>query len=413
MKLFKCVPAVMSAALLLPLLAVGATAGPAAASPAPLTIAFITSETGAAASDYQGDVGVFKARIDQQNALGGVNGHKLLPLVIDDQTSPTLISSAIQSAIAKGAVGIVSSSPVFFLGAKYAQQAGVPVTGDDSDGPEWGTQPYTNMFSADFGSLDPKYPVNTLYGKINKLFGGTRQAVYAIGISPNSTRANSDEAQSFARVGGQTPVNDTSVPYGSVDFTAAALAAKQANVDILWPNLAGVSDFALAKAYKQAGIKLKAALFPDGFQYSLIGTPAWQYVQGDVFEVEYHPFQIPNAGTEQMQATLEKYDHYTKAQFPSFGSAGAWLGADLMIKGLEGAGKNPTWASTIKSLRSIKAYNGNGLLPVTVNYSTIFGHDPSICVWLLKAEKSGFVPVQKAPVCGQDIPGTAASTSSS
>jgi hypothetical protein len=38
-----------------------------------LTIAFITSETGAAASDYAGDVGVFEARIDEQNALGGVN----------------------------------------------------------------------------------------------------------------------------------------------------------------------------------------------------------------------------------------------------------------------------------------------------------------------------------------------------
>jgi branched-chain amino acid transport system substrate-binding protein len=403
--------AVLAAVLVLPVLAVGATAGPAGASAAPLTIAFITSETGAAASDYTGDVGIFEARLDQQNAMGGVNGHKLVPLVIDDQTSPTLISTAIQSAIAKGAIGIVSSSPVFFLGAKYAQQAGVPVTGDDSDGPEWGTQPNTNMFSDDYGSLDPKYPVNTLYGKINKLFGGTRQAVYAIGISPNSVRANSDEAQSFARVGGQTPVNDTSVPFGSVDFTTAALQAKQANVNILWPNLDGASDFALAKAYKQAGIKLKAALLPDGFQYSVIGSPAWQYVQGDIFEMETHPFQLPDAGTEQMQAALEKYDHYSKAEFPSFTQTAAWLGADLMIKGLEGAGKNPTHASTIKSLRSIKSYNGNGLLPVTINYSTIFGHDPSICVWLMKAEKSGFVPVQKNPVCGQDIPGTAASSS--
>jgi hypothetical protein len=72
-KLSRYAIAAVSAALLIPLLTVGATADPAGASPAPLTIAFITSETGAAASDYAGDVGVFEARIDEQNALGGVN----------------------------------------------------------------------------------------------------------------------------------------------------------------------------------------------------------------------------------------------------------------------------------------------------------------------------------------------------
>ena len=36
------------------------------------------------------------------------------------------------------------------------------MTGGSFDGPEWGTQPYTNMFASDTGSIDPKYPVNTL-----------------------------------------------------------------------------------------------------------------------------------------------------------------------------------------------------------------------------------------------------------
>ena len=342
-----------------------------------------------------------------------MNGHKLVPLVIDDQTSPTNISNAIQSAISRGAIGIVANSSVFFLGAKYAQQAGVPVTGNDSDGPEWGQRPYTNMFASDFGSLNPKYPVNTLYGKVIKMLGGSRLAVYALGISPDSVRANTDEMESFARVGGTTPVNDSSIPFGSVDFTSAALVAKEKNVKALWPNMTASSDIALAEAYRNAGIKLKAAMFPVGYSPSLVGTPAWSDVQGDVFEVEFHPFSLPNTGTKEMQAVLEKYDHFTKSQFPNFSEDESWLGADLMIKGLEGAGRNPTHASVIKSLRSIKAYNGNGLLPITVNYSTIFGHDPQICIWLTRAEKTGFVPVQDNPVCGTDIPGTSASSGSS
>ena len=401
--------AALAVSSFVPVLTLGA-ATPAGAAPAPLTIAFISSETGAAAPQDVGAAGAFEARLDAQNAQGGVNGHKLVPLVIDDQTSPSAITTAVKDAISRGAIGIVSESPVFFLAAKVAQQAGVPVTGDDSDGPEWGQQPYTNMFAAVYGSLDPSYPVNTMYGKVLKKLGATKLATYAIGISPDSVRANSDVAQSFGRVGGTTPVNDASVPFGSVNFTSAALIAKQNGVNALWPNLDSASDVALTEAYKQAGIKLKVAALPAGYSSSLIHSPAWPEVQGAIFEAEIRPFQLPNAGTRQMQAALEKYDHYTKADFPSFSESNAWLGADLMIKGLQGAGSNPTHASVVKALRSIKSYNGNGLTPNTINFSTVFGHDLPICVWTLRAEKTGFVPTQTTPTCGTDIPGTKAST---
>jgi branched-chain amino acid transport system substrate-binding protein len=77
-----------------------------------------------------------------------------------------------------------------------------------------------------------------------------------------------------------------------------------------------------------------------------------------------------------------------------------------MIKGLQ-AGSNPTRAAVIKDLRALKAYNADGLLPTSINYSTIFGHDPaSTCTWIVQAQKSGFVPVSATPFCGHDIAGT-------
>ena len=383
----------------------------AAAPPGPLTIALITSETGPAASLDIGTVGAFEARLDLQNAQGGVHGHTLVPLVLDDQTSPTEISTAVQEAIQRRAIGIVSESPLFFIAAKYAQQAGVPVTGDDSDGPEWGEQPYTNMFASVFGSLDPSYPVNTMAGKVLKGFGGTKLATYAIGISPTSIRANSDVAQSFDRVGGHTLVNDTSVPFGSVNFTTTALIAKQDGVNTLWPNLDSASDIALPEAYAEAGIKLKVDVLPVGLSPSLINSPSWRQLQGTIFLAEIHPFQLPNAGTKAMQAALEKYDHFTSTDFPTFSQSNGWLGADLMIKGLEGTSSNPTSAGVIKAIRHIKAYNGNGLLPSTINFSTVFGKDLPVCVWTLRAKKAGFVPTQNTPICGTDIPGTKASSS--
>jgi branched-chain amino acid transport system substrate-binding protein len=101
----------------------GAT-GQASASTAraPITIALITSLTSPAATEFASDPSGFLARVDLQNANGGINGHRLVPLVIDDETSPTAINTAVDEAISKGAIGIVSASALFFLAAKTAQQ---------------------------------------------------------------------------------------------------------------------------------------------------------------------------------------------------------------------------------------------------------------------------------------------------
>ena len=71
------------------------------------------------------------------------------------------------------------------------------------------------------------------------------------------------------------------------------------------------------------------------------------------------------------------------------------------------SGSNPTRAAVIKDLRQLKSYNANGLLPQTINYSTIFGHDlPKQCAWVMQAHQTGFTAVSSSPVCGTDVPGT-------
>jgi len=401
----------MAAIASLPFVVLGAAATTATASPAPITIAYITDLTGEGAAENSASPAGFEARIDLQNAEGGVSGHKLVPLVIDDQTSPSEITTAVQDADSK-AFGIVAQSPVFFLAAKYSQEAGMPVTGAYTDGPEWGTQPYTNMFASDEGSVDPKYPANTTIDSILKAHGGTVLGAYGYGISPTSTRAAEGDAEAATHLGLKVGVLNTTVPFGSVAFTTDALVAKQDHVNALVPSLDNNSNYALAEAMKQAGVKLKAVLFATGYEPDVIDSPAWSAVQGDYFDSLYRPWVLPNAGTEQMQAAMEKYAHFTKSDFPSFSQYEAWAGADLMIKGLELAGKDPTRAAVIHDLRGLKSYTANGLLPEPIDYSTIFGHDlPRQCSWVMQAEKNGFVPVSSQPVCGMDIPGTSTASS--
>jgi branched-chain amino acid transport system substrate-binding protein len=397
----------------IPFFVFGAAAPRATASPAPITIAYVTDVTGQAASENGPSPVAFEARLDMQNAEGGVNGHKLVPLVIDDQTNPSEITTAVQDAISKGAFGIVSQSVLMFLAAKYAQQAGMPVTGAYTDGPEWGTQPYTNMFASDEGSVDPKYPANTTIDSILKSHGGTVLSAYGYSISPTSTRAAEGDAEAATHLGLKVGVLNTTVPFGSVAFTSDALVAKQDHVNALVPSLDNNSNYALAEAMKQAGVKLKAVVFTTGYEPDVVHSPAWGAVQGDYFVSLYRPWVLPNAGTEQMQAAMEKYAHFTKSDFPSFSQYEAWAGADLMIKGLELAGENPTRAAVVEDLRGLKSYTANGLLPEPIDYSTIFGHDlPRQCSWVMQAESNGFVPVSSQPVCGMDIPGTSTASSS-
>jgi branched-chain amino acid transport system substrate-binding protein len=379
----------------------------------PIKIALVCSCSGAAGPEYVGAENAFRARITAQNAAGGVNGRKLSALFFDDQTDPSADATAVQNAVSKGVTGIVADSAVFFSGAKYANQAGIPVTGASTDGPEWGTQPYTNMFASDIGSLNPTYPVNTQIGKFLATHGGTVIGSYGYGISPSSSRAAILTVKSFEHAGGKQGVLDTSVPFGSVAFTPSALTAKSSNVNAVWAGMDNDSNFALVTSFKQAGVKLKAAVFPTGYEPAVVKSPAWQDLQGDYFWSFFRPFQLPNAGTKQMQATLIKYDHFTNSRFPTFAEYESWVGADLMIKGLQNAGKNVTPSAVVKSLRSIKSYNANGLLPNSINYSTIFGHNlPQECNWYLQAKATGFVPTSSTPVCGTDIPGSATVSSS-
>ena len=379
--------------------------GLALAAGSPIKIALITSETGIAASEFSTSAQGFLARIDLQNAEGGVNGRKIDPIVINDQGSLTTVVTAVQQAISEGVVGIVNDTPFFFAAYKYAQKAGIPVTGGSFDGPEWGEQPNTNMFASDVGSIDPTYPINIGLANFLKSHGGTVLGTYGYAISSSSSRAASDTAIAAKHVGMKVGVLDTSIPFGGVAFTAEALAAKSADVNALYGTMDNNSNFALLTALEQAGVRLKVVSFPTGYEPDIIHSTVWKAVQGVYFTAEFRPFSIPDAGTVQMAAALQKYAHRAPSDFPTYNIYESWLGADLMIKGLELAGKSPTSADVIKVLRQVKSYNGNGLLPATIDFATIFGHNlPESCGWYMKAEKNGFVATTTAPVCAGYLP---------
>jgi branched-chain amino acid transport system substrate-binding protein len=147
---------------------------------------------------------------------------------------------------------------------------------------------------------------------------GTNVGTYGISISPSSISSAIATGISFTHAGGKVGVLNTSVPFGSVDFTSAALTAKSKKINAVYAGMGNNQNFALATALKQAGVKLKAVVFPTGHEADVIHTPAWRSLQGMYFGAQFRPTVLPNAGTRQLASALQKYQHRSPANFPTY-----------------------------------------------------------------------------------------------
>ena len=77
--------------------------------------------------------------------------------------------------------------------------------------------------------------MNSILRQLLEVARRTIIGTYGYGVSPLSEEEAVGAAQSFQRAGGKIGVEDTTVPFGSVDFASAALTAKQDHVNAILP----------------------------------------------------------------------------------------------------------------------------------------------------------------------------------
>ncbi len=139
-----------------------------------IKIGFITSLTGVAASSFEGGDAGAQARVDLQNDQGGVNGRELELVTADDGDIGNQVAA--QNLVEnEGVFAVVDLSAFAFQGAAYLQEQGVPVTGLAFDGPEWGQEPYTNMFT-----VFP--PTNTPFDGENYIYDTNTRFLRSLGV---------------------------------------------------------------------------------------------------------------------------------------------------------------------------------------------------------------------------------------
>jgi branched-chain amino acid transport system substrate-binding protein len=372
------------------------------ASQSALTIGLVMPETGSASDTYTGVARAAQARIDVQNAAGGVNGQQIKLLVKDDTSTPTGNATATQELISSNVLGLIQISPFTFESTRIMQQAGLPVVGSGTDGPEWGEQPNTNMFSLESTFWDPKNPQYAIPEGIWK--GVTAIGAFGYADSPSSVTAAKGFAFAAEKAGIKVPYLNTSIPFGSVNTGPIALEMKQKAVNGIYMPLDEGTNFSIITAAHQAGVKLKVTISATGYGQDLLDQPtSVQTAQGVYFTVQGAPIELHTSATEAMQKALATYAHFTGV--PDYGWYEGWESADLMIKGLELAGKNPTRKAIITDLRKVTSYNAGGILAAPLNF-TQFGQAPAeSCAYYAILKGNAFtVPNNGKPFCTAKLP---------
>jgi branched-chain amino acid transport system substrate-binding protein len=366
-----------------------------------VTVGLETDITGVASSTFADTAQGVKARFDQQNAQGGVNGRTLKMEVGDTTSSPAGAQTAAQELVSqKDVFGVIGVTALFFGAYKYLNAQGIPVTGSSLDGPEWYTQPNTNMFNIE-GTNSPLYPSYTSQGEFWKSLG-VKKISFVASNTPSSTRAVKQEVNSIKAAGLSTCAGAT-VPLGAVDFTGVSLAIKNAGCDAAECSCVLSSSLAMSTALQNLGLSVPF-LFEAGPSQGVSQSPATEKAAtGGYFTAQINYFGAPY---NNMQAALKQYVPGYPGGIPDLGVISGWQAADLFIKGLQAAGQNPTRQSFITNLRSVTNWDANGLKPAPAVFSPFGQAPPQACFAYLKFANNQYsnYPAPNKPYCGTLIP---------
>lgn len=370
-----------------------------------IKIGFVVDLTGAAASNESTAPEGVEAYFDAVNKAGGVDGRQL-QLVTEDATSTTAGAlSAVQVLISKGVFGVIAGTESFYAAYRPLQQAGIPVTGNANDGPEWGVQPDTNMFSTT-GGIDANHvellaavPAASVISYLGfKNVGGLGYA-----ISPASVSSIKDLKTALASDGISMGYEDLSLPVGSPDLSTPALAMKSAGVQIAVCACEASTVLGLVTDLSQAGSSAKSLSYSAADSSLFTDPTAAQAAQGSFYQTLSPPLDINNPASNTFENNLEAVDpSYKMGTYPEAGVFFGYEAAALMVKGLQVAGQNPTRKSFITNLTQVTNWTANGLLAGPVSFNHFGTAEPTYCNYYVQVKGQTFVDVDN----GKDFCGT-------
>jgi branched-chain amino acid transport system substrate-binding protein len=359
-----------------------------------VTLGFINSQTGVAAPVVKNAHKACEARVDAQNAEGGVNGRKINLEVIDDKSSAANLTAAKDLVENRKVFAVINQSPFGFLNYRYVRDAGVPYIGAGNEGTFFYDEGNENVIStlAD-GSPVPGLAYDTATKMMKKL-GATKVAAIGYGASQSSSEnARATETYAAEAQGLEPTYLNTNLDFGSTDVGPVVLGIKNSGADGLYLPLDSDTNFAIVQGLQQNGVEMKANVLATGYSQDLLDQPIVKTITpNDVMFTGYRPVELGGAAVKKFQSNLEKYADLTGV--PDYGTYTGYIACDLAIVGLKNAGKDLTRQGFVDAIRNTNggSYNGAGLLcrPVNLSYEKYGTVSPTSCTWFVNVKNGKF-----------------------
>jgi branched-chain amino acid transport system substrate-binding protein len=327
------------------------------------------------------------------NSKGGIYGRKLvLDAKRDDQLSSN--RSEVQGLLTQdNPFAVLPVAVDLFSGSDLLVKAGVPTFGWLIN-PEWGSEDNkpgpANLFGQ-FGSYHcytcaQPSPMVWLAKKLNL----KRVGLLAYSVPQSKGCAEGLEASFKKYPVAKVVFSDTSLSFGSPDYTAQVSQMKDKGVDYIITCLDGNGVVSLSKEMQKQGLDAKQIL-ANGYNHDFIEKNA-QFLDGYYLFTPFAPFE-----TTPKPAGLKLYQQWIKKTggAATENSLSGWLNADLFVQGLKAAGPDFTRQKVIDSINKMTDYKAGGLLP-GVDWTKAHETDPT-CYAMNKIVNGTFKPVFGQP----------------
>jgi branched-chain amino acid transport system substrate-binding protein len=237
-------------------------------------LGYIFSETGVAGSTFKNAGKACQARVDRENANGGVNGRKIEMEIVDDASSGANLTSTQDLVKNRDVFAIVNNSSFAFLSYRYMLEQGVPMIGGGFDGTYYTQKGNEDIISA-LGSGTPFPGLSyTTTPKVMKMLGAKKTAALAYGASASSTASAKTLQQYAVPAVGLDPVyTNTSVDFGSTDVGPLVLGIKNAGADAVYLPMVAASNIAVVQGLQQNGVEMKANVLATGYGQEFLDSP--------------------------------------------------------------------------------------------------------------------------------------------
>ena len=376
----------------------GATTSGTSAAAAPkgalIKIGVIGSLTGPQASSSDQGATVAPAWADWINANGGIDGHPVQVIVMDDKGDPATAQAAGQQFIADGVSAIIVSSDNLVSAFDSAAIAkGIPLIGGPSDENDWYTKP--GMFVTMTGivpGLGAQVAVAVQDGHAKK-FANLYCAEVAACAQANPILQGAAKAAGIGYT--QLAVSSTAPSY-----TAQCLQLKQEGVDYAQLNFATAAAVRFVQNCQAQGYNPTWGSSEQSIGAAYASLPNFT-AYGPAYAF---PSVASGAPVEQFTSVMQKYA--TSSNWREGTASFTWQGLQAFAQAVKNAGVAASTAVTsadvMTGLYDFKGENLGGLLANNVTYTKgkAFGFTANACYFVV-GMKGGqtTAPAELTPQC--------------